>query len=282
MNFSSLQSPPHSPLPAPMPLPSSSSSLTCCPELDLSVTLSPSPDTRQPQVKPRPQSQGGLSHPKTHTQGPPRRKKNTKVTFEEPLVVTVTPEPRITHLQQSMGGRTARHHVVRHPAEPHPAPSNQEPGCLERAGLNSTLALKAELQSLQGAEFNSRKTLQETLQKSERTKTQIHARATEVVNVSRSQQIFSSLISVRVEEDELLSRVLQDRLLLAPAPGPRGPDARPTDGPSLLLFRPPDLFRQKPLPPDEGPAPLKLQPAPRPAHSTFDLYRRQRCWEASP
>lgn len=101
-----------------------------------------------------------------------------------------------------------------------------------------------------------------------------------VVNVSRSQQLFSSLISVDVEEDELISQVLQDRLLLAPTP--RCQDAKATEGPSFLFFRTPDLFRQKPLPPDDGPVDWKLQPTPRPAHSTFDLYRRQKCWEATP
>ncbi|KAM6905405.1 protein phosphatase 1 regulatory subunit 35 [Xenentodon cancila] len=280
MNFSSLQSPSHSPLPAPVPLPSSSSSLTCCPELDLSVTLSPSPKTGQAQVKSRPLKQSHPSHPKPHPQGPSGRKKNIKVTFEDPVVVTVTPDPRTSHLQQSMRGRRARHHVVRHLVEPSPAASNQEPGCLEKAGLNTTLALKAELQSLQGAEFNSQKALQETLQKSERTKNQINARATEVVNVSRSQHLFSSLISVRLEEDELISQVLQDRLLLAPAP--RCHDTKTTEGPSLLFFRTPDLFRQKPLSPEEGPADWNLQPTPRPAQSTFDLYRRQKCWDATP
>ncbi|XP_071357527.1 protein phosphatase 1 regulatory subunit 35 isoform X2 [Trachinotus anak] len=268
MISSSFLSPAPSPHPAPRPFTSSSSSLTGCPELDLSVTLSSSPKTSHSQLKPRPRGQT-------------RGKRDTQVCFEELVVVKVTPEPHVTMseddppYQPIRGQRRSRgsHNAPRQSVEPLVAPSSRDVGCLERAELNTTLALKAELQSLQGAEFNSQRAVQETLQRSERTKNLINSRATEVVNVSRSQLFFTSLVSVDVQKDQLISRMLQDRRQLAT----RTPchDNREADGPSLLLFMSSDLLRQKPLLPEEELIIFKPQPLPWPMLSTFDLYRRQ-------
>lgn len=292
-SFSPLHSPPPSPHPAPLPLPSSSS-LTCCPELDLSLTLSPAPKTGHTS-QPLPLKQSKLSNrlqPKPRPRAQTGRQRNTKkVCFDEPVVVTVTPEPHITSTRDTplqppaRGQRRSRgcHHAeeaLRQSLLPPAASSNPDPGTLERAELNTTLALKAELQSLQEAEFNSQKAVQETLQRSERTKHLINARATEVVNVSRSQLLFTSLVSVNVQEDQLISQVLQDRLLLAPPP--RCSDGVAAEGPSHHFFLTSDLLRQKPLPPEEEPVDCKPRPSPRPAYATFDLYQRQRCWEATP
>lgn len=101
-----------------------------------------------------------------------------------------------------------------------------------------------------------------------------------VVNVSRSQLLFNSLVSVDVNDDQLISQMMQDRLLLAPPPSFHG--RKTADGPSCLLFKTSDLLRQKPLPPEEEPVNYKPLPVTRPAHSTFDLYRRKRCCEATP
>ncbi|XP_040918960.1 protein phosphatase 1 regulatory subunit 35 [Toxotes jaculatrix] len=271
---SSLLSPPPSPHPAPLPLASSSSSsLTGCPELDLSITLSPAPKTGHSQLKPNPQGQT-------------RKKRDKQVCFEKPAVVTVTPEPYVTLSrdsppQQPIRGQTRSrecHHAPRQSVEPPAAASNHIAGCLERAELNTTLAVKAELQSLQGAEFNSQKAIQETLRRSERTKNLINTRATEVVNVSRSQLLFTSLVSVNVQKDQLINQMVQDRLV--PPTRPRCLDNKAADGPSVLPFKSSDLLRQNPLAPEEEPFSYKPRPSPRPAHCAFDLHRRQRRWEA--
>uniref|UniRef100_I3JLV1 Protein phosphatase 1 regulatory subunit 35 C-terminal domain-containing protein n=1 Tax=Oreochromis niloticus TaxID=8128 RepID=I3JLV1_ORENI len=169
----------------------------------------------------------------------------------------------------------------KHVVEP-PAPtSTHDLSCLERAELNSTLALKTRLQSLQDAQFDSQRAIQQTLQKSESTKNRINARATEGnVNVSRSQLLFTSLVSVDVQEDQLITQLLQDKLLRAPPSQCRG--RRNTKGPSSLFFITSDLLRQKPLSPEEVPFSRKLSTSACPAHSTFDLYRRQRSWETTP
>ncbi|XP_047428724.1 protein phosphatase 1 regulatory subunit 35 [Mugil cephalus] len=282
-SFSTLHSPPPSPHRVPVPLVSSSSSLTCCPELDLSVTLSPAPKHGHGILKPRPLEQShktGLSQRRSYPQGQTGRKRNTQVCFEEPVVVTVTPEPHIPVQPRGPRRSRARNHALRHSVETPGSSSGTDPGCLERAELNTTLALKGELQSLKEAEFNSQKAVQETLQRSERTKNLINTRATGVVNVSRSQLLFNSLVSVDVQEDQLLGQVLQERLHLAPHP--RLHDARGAEGPSHLFFVTPDLLRQKPLPPEDEPVACKLRPTPHPARSTFDLYRRQRRWDAAP
>nr|XP_020479135.1 protein phosphatase 1 regulatory subunit 35 isoform X2 [Monopterus albus] len=279
-----------SPHPAPHPL-ASASSLTPCPELDLSITVSPASKTGNTHLKPRPPKTSQTidqSQLKSRPQGQTRRKGSTQVCFEEPVVITVTPEPHSTvspdvPSQQAVRGQRrsrGRHHAQRHSVEPPPAASNQDPGCLERAELNTTLALKAKLQSLQGEEFNSQKAIQQTLLRSEMTKNLINTRATEGVNVARSQHLFTSLVSINMQKDQLISQAMQDRLLL-PSPT-HSHDSKATDGPSLLPFMTSDLFRQKPLSPEEEAADCKLRPSPCPSHSTFDLYSRQRRWEATP
>ncbi|XP_024127326.1 protein phosphatase 1 regulatory subunit 35 [Oryzias melastigma] len=269
MSFLDLLSPPQSPSPAPLPLPSSS--IICCPELDLSVTSSPAPNLLHTKMKPRSDC----------SQGAPGRRKTSKVTFVEPAVVEGSQKPSVTAAQQS-GRRQrrikGRHHALR--PSPEPSATNQDPSCLERAELNTTLALKAELQSLKEAEFNSQRALQETLQKSERTKNLINARATEVVNISRSQLLFNSLVSVEVQQEQLLSQVLKERLQLTPTASCQ--HSFKEDRPTLLFFKTSHLVQQKPLPPEEGLFNGKQLPSPRPIWFTFDLYRRQRCWEAAP
>ncbi|XP_022073987.1 protein phosphatase 1 regulatory subunit 35 [Acanthochromis polyacanthus] len=281
MSFFTLHSSSPSPQPAPVPL--SPSSLTCCSDLDLSVTVSPTPKTGHVQLKPVQQSkQTDQIHVKPHCRGQTARKRNTQVCFEDPVVVTVTTEPRVTlrrhsPIQQSvrvLGG------AFRQLVEPPVSTSSEEPGCLERAELNTTLALKAEIQSLQGAEFNSQKAIQETLQSSERTKNLIRARATEVVNVSRSQLLFTSLVNIDVQEDQLMSQVLHEKLLIAPRHCYY--ESKVAKGPSLLFFITSDMLRQKPLPPNEEPANGSPCLSSHPTDSTFDLYRRQRCWETTP
>uniref|UniRef100_UPI0037E73F6A protein phosphatase 1 regulatory subunit 35 n=1 Tax=Semicossyphus pulcher TaxID=241346 RepID=UPI0037E73F6A len=285
---SSLLSPPPSPHPAPLPL--SSSPLTRCSELDLSITLSPAPKPCHTDLMPCPlkkSQQSDQSQIKARPRGQTGRKGVSQVCFEEPLVVMVTPQPHITvngntppqqpirHQRRSRGS----HYATRQWVEPPAAASNQDPGYLERAELNTTLALKAELQSLEGAGFNFQRAVQETLQRSERTKNLINTRATEVVNVSRSQVLFNSLVSVNVQEDQLISQLLQDRMLLAP---PLYHDRRAQDGPSLFLFMTSDLLRQRPLPPEEEPIKYTPHPQKHPPCSTFDLYRRRTRCEATP
>ncbi|XP_068424531.1 protein phosphatase 1 regulatory subunit 35 [Clinocottus analis] len=268
MSSSSFLSPPPSPHTAPLPLYPSSSSLICCPELDLSVTLGSPPKTGHTHSKP-----SSLKQPKPRPRGQTGRGEKKQVFFEEPVDVMVIQSRDAPPKQQPIRGqRRSRgfHHAPRQWVESPVAVSNQDPGILETVGLNTTLALKAELLSLQGAEFNSQKAMQETLRKSERTKTLINTRATEEVNVSRSQVLFTSLVCVNVREDQLISRLMQDRLQ------PPRHAGKAADGPSLLPFVTSDHLRQKPVPLEEEPVNYKPRPLPCPASSAFDLHRRDR------
>ncbi|KAM4611563.1 protein phosphatase 1 regulatory subunit 35 [Polymixia lowei] len=286
-------SPLPAPLPAPLPLSSSSSCPPCCPELDLSLPLSPGPKSNptHPDLKPHLHREFQQSNP-THSK--PRlhpRKKHRQVHFEEPVVVTVTAEPSKLPsndllLQESIRRRGHRHGSAHgQKAGPPVAVTNKDPGCvdvalLEGAELNSSLALKAELESLQGVEFNSQKAIEETLRRSVRTTNLINTKATEGVNVSLSQLLYSSLVSVTVEEDQLISQALRDRLLLAPPP--HSHDNKPAESPSRFHFLTSNLLREEPLLLEEEPNKPHPGPAPCPTHSTFDLYRRHTRWQATP
>ncbi|XP_077394034.1 protein phosphatase 1 regulatory subunit 35 [Festucalex cinctus] len=276
--WASFLSPPPSPSAAPLPF-SSSPALTRCPELDLSVLASPTP-----------------MHPKRQLNKQMKKKRNTKVCFEEPVVVKVTPEPQMqlnsdAPPQQPTSNRwRCRDHLHGNQnlnigtrnqrTELTAAVSYDHQDILEEVELNSTLALKAELLALQGAEFNTQKAVQETLQKVEQTKRLINSRVTQGVNVSRSQTLFTSLVSVDVPESELISQAVEDRLVLAPPP--QRLDNKVAESPSAVIFFTPDLFRQKPLPMEEELVNRNPTPSPRPASSTFDLYQRRNRWEASP
>ncbi|XP_075888770.1 protein phosphatase 1 regulatory subunit 35 [Nelusetta ayraudi] len=80
-----------------------------------------------------------------------------------------------------------------HPMETSAAAANQNPGSLASVELNSTLALKAQLQCLQREYFNKENAVLESLRRSERTKNLINTKASEVVNVARSQLLYNSL-----------------------------------------------------------------------------------------
>lgn len=99
-----------------------------------------------------------------------------------------------------------------------------------------------------------------------------------VVNVSRSQLLYNSLVNVDIQKDQLISQAVQERLLLAPHLCCHS--SKEGDSPSHLIFLTSDLMRQQPFSSEEGPAKSKLCPLPHSSHSTFDLYRRQKCHES--
>ncbi|KAF3842449.1 hypothetical protein F7725_024400 [Dissostichus mawsoni] len=280
VRMSSSNSTPSSPLPLPQPLPYSFP-LTRCPELDLSVTLSPAPKTSHTHRRPSQQSDKSQHKPGLKKQA--GRKGNIQVCFEDQCIdappATAANQRVETHAppqQPIRGQRRSRgcHQGVipRQQVKPPSTVSNQDPGYLERPALNTTLALKAELQSLKEAEFNSQKAVQETLERSERTKVLINTRATEEVNVSRSQRLFTSLVCVEVQEDQLISQVLPHRVLQSPCTGNRAAEGLP-----FTSFMTSDHIRQKSVQQEEPPVNYKSRPSTCPASSTFDLYKRGRC-----
>uniref|UniRef100_A0AAY4BRY1 Protein phosphatase 1 regulatory subunit 35 C-terminal domain-containing protein n=1 Tax=Denticeps clupeoides TaxID=299321 RepID=A0AAY4BRY1_9TELE len=153
----------------------------------------------------------------------------------------------------------------------------------EEVELNTTLAYRAKLEEATGVEFDAQKAVQEKLQTSEHTKNQISTKAADAVNFPRSQQLYQGLVSVSLSHDQLISHALQHRPSLAPPTRSHGSKTQhtPTEAPDLLAFcSPAELLRESPmLPGNLLPLP-RLLPEPRPAHTTFDLYRRCQQWEA--
>ncbi|XP_062372760.1 protein phosphatase 1 regulatory subunit 35 [Sardina pilchardus] len=153
----------------------------------------------------------------------------------------------------------------------------------EDAQLNSTLALKAALEKVTLEEFDPQKAVEEKLQTSSHIRNQINAKATEGLNFPHTQQLYHGLVSVSLSHEQLVSHALRHRPPLAPpvrSHGNKLPQA-PSEAPDLLAFYSPgELLRESPLlPGNQVPLP-RPRLKPRPAHATFDLYQRQRQWEA--
>ncbi|XP_066578463.1 protein phosphatase 1 regulatory subunit 35 [Amia ocellicauda] len=146
--------------------------------------------------------------------------------------------------------------------------------------LNTVLALGAELRGMTEAEFDPERAVLQRLRESTQSRNNIESRATEALNIPRSQQLFHALVSVRVSEDQLLSAAAKERLLPPPPPRCQGTkDA--AEGPDLLTFyNPCELLRETPCLPGDGLTLPRPRALPRPAHATFDLYHRHRQWEA--
>ncbi|XP_037397011.1 protein phosphatase 1 regulatory subunit 35 [Pygocentrus nattereri] len=263
------------PLPlSPAPLPPQ------CPELDLSVMFSPERPER-PAASTRVLKKG-----RAHTR--PRQ-----VRFDvSPDSCAKPPGPHRGHLAEQHAVTTSapqpcssqsaaekpqgrRGHFPSHL-------SAQTDGQLEEgAELNTTLALRAELQQLKEAEFDSQKAVQEKLQNSVVTQEYIRVKAAEGLNFPRSQPLYRALVSVSLSHDQIINEVLRDRPALAPPTTSYKSRPRPAEGPDLMTFySPQQLFRETPLlPGDQIPLP-RPRPEPRPAHATFHLHQRHRQWEA--
>ncbi|XP_072552914.1 protein phosphatase 1 regulatory subunit 35 isoform X2 [Salminus brasiliensis] len=268
----------------PPPLPISPAHLpTQCPELDLSVTLSPErpAHTQKKDTHTRPRQVRFDVNPEFRTNPPGPHGARSVGTHP---VTTATPQPCSN---QSAPGKPYSKRKQGSYADDRcgqflPPNSAQSDGQLEEgAVLNTTLALKAEIQKLQEEEFDSQKAVRQKLQNSPLTQEYIRAKAAEGLNFPRSQHLYRALVSVNLSHDEIISQVLQDRPALAPPTAIYKFRSRPAEGPDLLTFySPQQLFRETPmLPSDQVPLP-RLRPEPSPTHTTFHLHQHHRQWEA--
>ncbi|XP_062311123.1 protein phosphatase 1 regulatory subunit 35 isoform X3 [Osmerus eperlanus] len=252
------------------PQPAPFSIVPTCPELDLSfplipasppLFLDPPPPCRAPPPSSRAPPPSSLVTGAACQQVRCRR--------EITVIAEPSNNPPPQHSTSHLEGK--HHHGAKEKAR------YEERGVVlpEGAELNSTLALRAELQELAGAQFNSQKAVQQQL-KSSRTRDNISSRATEAVNVPPSQQLYRALVSISVEEELLISNALHDRLqLVLPT---RVIGCKKELGPELRVFVRAEQRREKPLLPGLDQATPCPQPTTFPAHSTFDLYHRHACW----
>lgn len=217
-----------------------------CPDLDLSLTLTPErPADRQRQV--------------CFNVSPQRSGRSER----DPAVITLIPEPR------------------NQPASCKPRHRDKLALVTEGAELNTTLALRAELEEVQSQVFDPEKAVKEKLQSSRFTEKHISSKAAEGLNFPRSQHLYRALVSVSLSCDQLISQVLQDRPALAPPTATLANKSQPLEAPDLLQFYSPDkMLRETPLlPGDRIPLP-RPRPVPRPAHTTFHLHHRHKLWES--
>ncbi|XP_026767970.3 protein phosphatase 1 regulatory subunit 35 [Pangasianodon hypophthalmus] len=255
-------------VPPPVPL-SPAPAPPQCPELDLSLTLTPE----------RPgHSAGG------NTRTRPRQVRfavSPDSSSDQPSVTMA-----ITQHYSNQSAAEKRHSKGKqgpHTGEQGGVSAQSDGQLTEGAELNTTLALKAELQQLEEAEFNSQKAVQERLQNSTTVQECIRTRAAEGLNFPRSHHLYRALVSVSLSHDELIAEALRDRPALAPPTTSHHTKSRspPAEGPDLLFFYEPHcVVRETPLLPGNHIPLPHLRPAPRPAHTTFHLLQRHRQWEA--
>lgn len=218
----------------PRPL-SLDSSVSPCPLLDLSITTEPRP----PAAELRPLTQ--------------------------PIAVQRRTSSSCRHSNSSAIGRVTPQSVTE--------TSNQLPECPEGVELNTTLVLRAELQSVQRAQWDAAKAVKETLDKHERTQSLINTRATQGVSFPSRARLYSGLVSVHVPEGHVIKEAVQ-RLPLAAALKAPPP---PTTSPSLLPLTFELYHRPLPLMPSQAQC-LK----PRPHSAPFSLFQRQQRWASGP
>ncbi|XP_053498886.1 protein phosphatase 1 regulatory subunit 35 isoform X2 [Ictalurus furcatus] len=241
---------PRSPAPAPLQ----------CPELDLSLTLTP----ERPGHSAVALKRGNM---RTRPRQPP---------------VTMA----ITQHYSNQSAAEKQHRKGKqgpHTGEQGGVSAQSDGQVTEGVWLNTTLALKAELQQLEEAEFNFKKAVQERLQNSTTVQECVRTRAAEGLNFPRSHHLYRALVSVSLSHDELIAEALRDRpaLALPTASHHTKSHSPPAEGPDLLFFYEPHcVVRETPLLPGNRIPLPHLRPAPRPAHTTFHLLQRHRQWEA--
>ncbi|XP_050961036.1 protein phosphatase 1 regulatory subunit 35 isoform X2 [Labeo rohita] len=233
-----------------------------CPDLDLSVTLTP----ERPAERRRRQVRFNVS---------PQRSGRSE---RDPSIITVIPEPRNP---QSTARKPQNKDKRQESDEGRIRVTSGE--LTDGAELNTTLALRAELQEVENQVFDREKAVKEKLQSSSLTKNHISSKAAEGLNFPRSQHLYRALVSVSLSRDQLISQALQDRPALTPPTAGQTNKfpSQPLEAPDLLPFYSPDkLLRETPLlPGDSIPLP-RPRPVPRPAHTTFHLHHRHKLWES--
>uniref|UniRef100_A0A8C1M926 Protein phosphatase 1, regulatory subunit 35 n=1 Tax=Cyprinus carpio TaxID=7962 RepID=A0A8C1M926_CYPCA len=128
----------------------------------------------------------------------------------------------------------------------------------EGAGLNSTLALGAELQEVENQVFDLEKAVRAKLQSSCFTKHRISSKAAEGETI-----ILCSLF--------LSHFVLVSQVYIYTFP------SLPLEAPDLLHFYSPDkMLRETPLLPGDSISMPRPRPVPRPAHTTLHLHHRHK------
>jgi len=143
--------------------------------------------------------------------------------------------------------------------------------------MNSTKRVSRKLLALQREQFDAVAAIAEELEQSETTRTNLGERVAQAVNVKKGNHIYSDLVSLDVDAEEVLAECAH-------------PKARSsTNKTNKLLSQEPDImaffsedfetqmahfdhdlfYREEPLP----------QPSAAPISHLFDLYEHIQCWQ---
>ncbi|XP_067879717.1 protein phosphatase 1 regulatory subunit 35 [Heterodontus francisci] len=145
---------------------------------------------------------------------------------------------------------------------------------------NTTLVLGQELQQLKEVGFDARRAATEQLKRSSVTRQCVEGKVAEGLNVPKDLQRYKGLVSLEVPVDEVLSMAVQEKMLLV-KPRAESKKVVGTEAPDLMIFYDPlELLTESPYLAVEGLPALKVQAQPKPAASSFDLYRKLQQWEA--
>lgn len=142
--------------------------------------------------------------------------------------------------------------------------------------MNSTKRVSRKLLALQREQFDAAAAIAEELEQSETTRTNLGERVAQVVNVKKGSHIYSDLVSLDVDAEEVLAECAH-------------PKARSIAKTNKLISQEPDImaffsedfetqtayfdhdlfYREEPLP----------QPSAAPISHVFDLYEHIQCWQ---
>ncbi|XP_023650598.1 protein phosphatase 1 regulatory subunit 35 isoform X2 [Paramormyrops kingsleyae] len=218
-------------MPQAPPVPAGCSRLTTHPDLDLSVTLTPEKPSIEAGILKQGKRGGRRPQRQVRFNISPKSKetviKLSRNPAQEHVVCTAVTEPssqqeatqttRGSKNHNELNGRKSGKKLGRPEGVSVSRLAEEGSGKLcQGAELNTTLALKAELEDQAEKEFDPRRAVQQRLKASAYTKSNISVRATGGVNIPRSQNLYRELVSISVPEDQLISQALYDRLKLVP------------------------------------------------------------------
>ncbi|XP_078283935.1 protein phosphatase 1 regulatory subunit 35 [Rhinoraja longicauda] len=202
-----------------------------------------------------------------------------------PLQPTLFPRSAGRKPAGLLGG--AESPVARPSAVPQHHDATRAPGRVEAPAerplavpqYNTTLALGHELLQLKEAAFDARKAAADQVKRSSVTRQCLEGKVTEGLNVPKDLQRYRGLVSLEVPVDEVLNTAIQGKMVQVK---PRAESRKPvtgTEGPDVMVFyQSIELLTEEPHLAVDGLPTLKVQAQPKPATSSFDLYRKLQQW----
>lgn len=184
----------------------------------------------------------------------------------------LTPEKKTNKLKQN-----GQKNISEVPTENKTGESKEIYACLAQPSMNSTKRVSRKLLALQQEQFDAVAAIAEELEQSETMRTNLGERVAQAVNVKKGSNIYSDLVSLDVNAEEVLAECAH-------------PKARSsTNKTNKLLSQEPDIMaffsedfetqtahfdqelfqREDPLP----------EPSAAPISHVFDLYEHIQCWQ---